>query len=77
MWAARVAWFLQWYVIGLLHAEAILLANQSESDNFALLAETCNNLGCCCKNDDKCYVVLRYLGRAMEMNDGLNSGEVL
>merc|ERR1719356_1398497 len=58
------------------YAEAILLANQMESDNTALLAVTCNNLGCYYKKVGKFHGALSYLRRALKMEVELKTDEV-
>jgi len=58
------------------YAEAILLANQMNEDNSALLAVTCNNLGCYYKKTGKFHGALSYLRRALKMETELNTDEV-
>lgn len=58
------------------YAEAILIANQTESDNTSLLAVTCNNLGCYYKKVGKLHGALSYLRRALKMEVELNTDEV-
>mmetsp|Transcript_6339 Transcript_6339/g.15778 ORF Transcript_6339/g.15778 Transcript_6339/m.15778 type:complete len:975 (+) Transcript_6339:221-3145(+) len=58
------------------YAEAILLANQAEQDNTALLAVTCNNLGCYYKKVGKFHGALSYLRRALRMEIELKTDEV-
>mmetsp|Transcript_22345 Transcript_22345/g.69455 ORF Transcript_22345/g.69455 Transcript_22345/m.69455 type:complete len:926 (-) Transcript_22345:139-2916(-) len=58
------------------YAEAILLANQMEGDNTALLAVTCNNLGCYYKKAGKFHGALSYLRRALKIEVELNTDEV-
>mmetsp|Transcript_3625 Transcript_3625/g.13281 ORF Transcript_3625/g.13281 Transcript_3625/m.13281 type:complete len:984 (+) Transcript_3625:103-3054(+) len=58
------------------YAEAVLLANQMEQDNAALLAVTCNNLGCYYKKVGKYHGALSYLRRALKMEMELKADEV-
>merc|ERR1719230_612289 len=58
------------------YAEAILIANQQESDNKSLLSVTCNNLGCYYKKVGKFHGALSYLRRALKMEVELNTDEV-
>merc|ERR1719424_1995750 len=58
------------------YAEAILIANQQESDNQSLLSVTCNNLGCYYKKVGKFHGALSYLRRALKMEVELNTHEV-
>jgi len=58
------------------YAEAILLANQLEGDSTALLATTCNNLGCYYKKVGKFHGALSYLRRALKMEVELSAAEV-
>lgn len=58
------------------YAEAILLANNMNEDNTALLAVTCNNLGCYYKKVGKFHGALSYLRRALKMEAELNTDEV-
>ena len=48
------------------YAEALLIANQS-ADNDAILAVTCNNLGCYYKRSGKMHAALSYLRRALSL----------
>lgn len=57
------------------YAEAILLANQKESDNTSLLAITCNNLGCYYMKVHKLHGALSYLRRALKMEVELKTDE--
>jgi tetratricopeptide (TPR) repeat protein len=57
------------------YAEAILLANQKESDNTSLLAITCNNLGCYYMKVRKFHGALSYLRRALKMEVELKTEE--
>jgi len=58
------------------YAEAILLANQMEGDSTALLATTCNNLGCYYKKVGKFHGALGYLRRALKLEVELKTDEV-
>jgi len=58
------------------YAEAMLLANQSEQDHQALLAVTCNNLGCYFKKVGKYHGALSYLRRALKMEVDLGTDKV-
>merc|ERR550539_928990 len=58
------------------YAEAMLLANQKDHYNSALLAVTCNNLGCYYKKVGKFHGALSYLRRALKMEVELNTDEV-
>merc|ERR1719197_1563854 len=58
------------------YAEAILLANQKESDNTSLLSITCNNLGCYYMKVHKYHGALSYLRRALKMEVELKTDEV-
>ncbi|CAE7447257.1 ASPM, partial [Symbiodinium pilosum] len=58
------------------YAEAILLANQMEGDSTALLATTCNNLGCYYKKVGKFHGALGYLRRALKLEVELKADEV-
>jgi len=57
------------------YAEAILLANQKESDNTSLLSITCNNLGCYYMKVQKYHGALSYLRRALKMEVELKTDE--
>lgn len=57
------------------YAEAILLANQKESDNTSLLSITCNNLGCYYMKVHKYHGALSYLRRALKMEVELKTDE--
>merc|ERR1719453_2134686 len=57
------------------YAEAVLIANQSETDTTSLLAVTCNNLGCYYKKVGKLHGALSYLRRALKMELELNTDE--
>jgi len=58
------------------YAEAMLLANQMDGDNTALLAVTCNNLGCYYKKTGKFHGALSYFRRALKMENELSTDEV-
>merc|ERR1719191_1933899 len=58
------------------YAEAMLLANQKDHDNSALLAVTCNNLGCYYKKVGKFHGALSYLRRALKMEVELKADQV-
>jgi len=58
------------------YAEAILLANQLEGDNTAMMATTCNNLGCYYKKIGKYHGALSYLRRALKMEVELHTNQV-
>lgn len=58
------------------YAEAVLLANSTEQDNTALLAVTCNNLGCYYKKVGKYHGALSYLRRALKMEVEMKTDEV-
>jgi tetratricopeptide (TPR) repeat protein len=59
------------------YAEAILLANQTvEAERTALLAVTCNNLGCYYKKLGKFHGALSYLRRSLKMEVEINTDEV-
>jgi tetratricopeptide (TPR) repeat protein len=57
------------------YAEAILLGS-SEPDTNALLAVTCNNLGCYFKKTGKYHGALSYLRRALKMEVELKTDDV-
>lgn len=57
------------------YAEAILLANQKESDNVSLLSVTCNNLGCYYMKVHKYHGALSYIRRALKMEVELKTDE--
>lgn len=58
------------------YAEAVLIANQSETDTTSLLAVTCNNLGCYYKKVGKYHGALSYLRRALKMEIELKTHKV-
>lgn len=58
------------------YAETILLTHQKETDNTALLAVTCNNLGCYYKKVGKYHGALSYLRRALNMEVELKTDDV-
>merc|ERR1719372_14271 len=58
------------------YAEAILIANQTESDHMSLLAVTCNNLGCYYKKVGKLHGALSYLRKALKIEVSLQTDDV-